>query len=229
MVGKSILKDLTSRIENSGIVSALDMIIKDQYYAGQSGEDALKESLKSMVKPYGLPLLGVGFVYFGTRWIVGKIATKVEGWRWYFKWPVKIITGLGGFILFLGGLELLTNTDYSDEAKYHERQGKRKDGVMKRVKKKQPEPSNTVESDGAGGLRRRFDDYKFQKIIGHDYDDMEAIYTTARHRDTMFPERVLSKPFIKYKRRSPHWEKFYTNKWRSNPFSKQIHVGIQYM
>lgn len=221
---KIIYDDLSERIDNLGLVSACGLAIRGEVYAGQSGEEQIKQSLKSLVKPYGMPLVGVGFIYFGSRWIIGKIAAKVEGWRWYFKWPVKVIAGLGGFILFLGGLELLSNSDYDDTTKYRKEQREHYNKLIRLAKRdlaKGGITSNTVESDGAGGLRRRIDDYKFRRLTPR-----AAIFTTDRDkgRDSRVTLQGGSDRlgYVKYHRNKPHWRKNLTHQWRSNPFKKEI-------
>ncbi len=220
----AIKDDIFERIDNEGLVSATRMAIRGEIYAGLDGEQAIKQSLKSLVKPYGLPLVGVGFIYFGSKWITGKIAAKVEGWRWYFKWPVKVIAGLGGFILFLGGLELLSNADYDGSTKYSQRQRERRDKMIRLAKRKMAErgPSNTVESDGAEGLRRRIDNYEFSKFTNHS----SAIFRTARDEGRNSRATLQSGSdglgYVKYHRNKPHWRKNKKHQWRSNPFSTEI-------
>ena len=221
----AVKDNLSERIDNEGLVSAVGIAIRGEIYAGLDGEQAIKQSLKSLVKPYGLPLVGVGFIYFGSKWIAGKIAAKVEGWRWYFKWPVKVIAGLGGFILFLGGLELLSNADYDDSTKYRQRQREISDKMIRMAKRKMAErgiSSNTVESDGAEGLRRRIDNYEFSKLTNHS----SAIFTTARDKGRNSRVTLQSGSdglgYVKYHRNKPHWRKNKTHQWRSNPFRTEI-------
>ena len=66
----AIKDDLSERIDNLGLVSACGLAIRGEVYAGQSGEEQIKQSLKSLVKPYGMPLVGVGFIYFDRRDVV---------------------------------------------------------------------------------------------------------------------------------------------------------------
>ena len=230
-----IKRDIESRFQNEGLVSAFQQTLKGEIYAGRSGEDCIKQSLKSLTKPFGLPIVGVGFIYFGSKWISGRLASKVEGWRWYFKWPVKIIVGLGGFALFLGGLELLSNGDYDETTAHNKKISKRENKLKSRAMRMQPEPSNTVESDGAGGLRRRIDDFKLKEIT-RSYDYPKAVFVTDRaysDEPNLYPmlagvtrSRGLSKyPYIKYNRQKPHWLKHTVHNWESNPFSKQIDIS----
>lgn len=200
-----------NRLENSGLVTGIIQTLNGEIYAGSDGVDCIKESLKSLVKPFGLPLVGVAFLYFGCRWVAGWAMSKIEGWRWYFKWPLKIIAGLGGFLLFLGGLELLTNDEYTeDEERYHKFKS-REEINKKRAMKQLPEPSNTVESDGAGGLRRRIDEFKLHKIHSYNSPYKEAVYITDREikPSNNWHDRKthITKPFVRYNRRKPHWEK----------------------
>lgn len=204
---------ISNRLENSGLVSGILQTLNGEIYAGRDGADCVKDSLKSLVKPFGLPLVGVAFLYFGCRWVAGWASSKIEGWRWYFKWPLKIIAGLGGFLLFLGGLELLTNDEYTeDEERYHKSKS-REEISKKRAMEKLPEPSNTVESDGAGGLRRRIDEFKLHKINSYrNYPyDREAVYITDREikpsNNWHDRRKHITKPFVRYNRRKPHWEK----------------------
>ena len=99
----------------------------------------------------------------------------------------------------------------------------------------QPEPSNTVESDGAGGLRRRIDDFKLKEIT-RSYDYPKAVFVTDRaysDEPNLYPmlagvtrSRGLSKyPYIKYNRQKPHWLKHTVHNWEDNPFSKQIDIS----
>jgi len=212
----SIRQDIVERIDNFGLISAFETTIKGEVYAGQSGEEQIKQSLKSLVKPYGMPLFGVGFIYFGTKWVIGKIAAKVEGWRWYFKWPVKVIAGLGGFILFLGGLELLSNANYDDSKEQREVSDKMIQ-LAKRKLAKSGTSSNTVESDGAEGLRRRIDNYEFSKLT-----PFSAIFTTARKGRKTLRSGSDGLGYIKYHRNKPHWRKNISHQWRSNPFRTEI-------
>jgi len=211
---------ITNRLENPGLISGIIQVFNGEIYAGRDGEDCVKESLRSLVKPFGLPLVGVAFLYFGSRWAVGWLKSKIEGWRWYFRWPLKIIAGVGGFILFLGGLELLTNEDYSENEDDYKINKARTERTKRKVMEKQPEPSNTVESDGAGGLRRRIDEFKFQAIESYgSYDTREAIYTTDREtkgKDYIYRKTHLVKPFVRYNRRKPHWGKVVVG--REGPF-----------
>jgi len=201
-----------NRLENNGLVSGIIQTLNGEIYAGRDGADCVKESLKSLVKPFGLPLVGVAFLYFGCRWVAGWAMSKIEGWRWYFKWPLKIIAGLGGFLLFLGGLELLTNDEYTeDEERYHKFKS-REEKSKKRAMEKLPEPSNTLESDGEGGLRRRIDEFKLHEInsYGSSGYDKEAVYITDREiKPSNWHNRKthMTKPFVRYNRRKPHWEK----------------------
>jgi hypothetical protein len=204
------------RLENSGLISSIVSAINGEIYAGRDGADYVKQSLKSLIKPFGLPLIGVAFLYFGSRWVVGRVMSKVEGWRWYFKWPLKIIAGVGGFIIFLGGVELLTNQDYSEDEDRYQSKKSRKEGLMKMAKRLQPEPSNTVESDGAGGLRRRIDEFKFKKFTdsipawGRYETDRNVEFADAnRHPSPSYQqERMhLRRPYVIYNRRKPHWQK----------------------
>lgn len=222
----AIKDDISERIDNLGLVSAVVDAFRGEIYTALDGEHAIKQSLKSLVKPYGLPLVGVGFIYFGSKWITGKIAAKVEGWRWYFKWPVKVIAGLGGFILFLGGLELLSNADYDETTKYRQRQREYSDKMIRLAKRKMEKSgtssSNTVESDGAEGLRRRIDKYEFSKLTNHS----SAIFTTARDKGRNSRVTLQSGSgglgYVKYHRNKPHWRKNKTHQWRSNPFRTEI-------
>tara|TARA_R100000005_G_scaffold96545_1_gene84372 strand:+ start:5648 stop:6319 length:672 start_codon:yes stop_codon:yes gene_type:complete len=200
---------IINRLENSGLIAGIIQTLNGEIYAGRDGADCVKESLKSLVKPFGLPLVGVAFLYFGCRWVAGWAMSKIEGWRWYFKWPLKIIAGLGGFLLFLGGLELLTNDEYTeDEERYHKFKS-REEIYKKRAMEKLPEPSNTVESDGAGGLRRRIDEFKLHKIHSYNSPYKEAVYITDREIKPFGSGRKAhtTKPFVRYNRRKPHWEK----------------------
>jgi len=203
-----------SRLENSGLVSGILQTLNGEIYAGRDGVDCVKDSLKSLVKPFGLPLVGVAFLYFGSRWAVGWLMSKIEGWRWYFKWPLKIIAGVGGFLLFLGGLELLTNEDYTEDEKNYLRKKRIDERTKKRAMEKLPEPSNTVESDGAGGLRRRIDEFKLHKIHSYNSPYKEAVYITDRETGDNYKRTYgygwkthITKPFVRYNRRKPHWGK----------------------
>jgi len=214
-----------NRLGNPGLISGIIQVFNGEIYAGRDGEDCVKESLRSLVKPFGLPLVGVAFLYFGSRWAVGWLMSKIEGWRWYFKWPLKIIAGVGGFIIFLGGLEMLTNDEYSEDEERYQKNKSRKERTKRQVMKELPEPSNTVESDGAGGLRRRIDEFKFDKMDAYgSYPNTgvgEALYITDREeegKDYWNSKTHLEKPFVRYNRRKPHWELV----WRRNnsPFRK---------
>ena len=199
-----------NRLENSGLVSGILQTLNGEIYAGRDGVDCVKDSLKSLVKPFGLPLVGVAFLYFGSRWAVGWLMSKIEGWRWYFKWPLKIIAGVGGFLLFLGGLELLTNEDYTEDEKNYLRKKRIDERTKKRAMEKLPEPSNTVESDGAGGLRRRIDEFKLHKINSYspwNSQDKEAVYITDRENkpSNNWHDRKthITKPFVRYNPQTP--------------------------
>jgi len=214
------------RLENNGLVAGIIQTLNGEIYAGRDGADCVKESLKSLVKPFGLPLVGVAFLYFGCRWVAGWAMSKIEGWRWYFKWPLKFIVNLGGFLLFLGGLELLTNDEYTeDEERYHKFKS-RDERSNNRAMEKLPEPSNTVESDGEGGLRRRIDEFKFKAIESYgSYDTREAIYITDRETkgDEYWRRKShIVKPFVKYNRRKPHWGKVVVK--REGPFRQTRRV-----
>ena len=218
---------IINRLENSGLIAGIIQTLNGEIYAGRDGADCVKESLKSLVKPFGLPLVGVAFLYFGCRWVAGWAMSKIEGWRWYFKWPLKIIAGLGGFLLFLGGLELLTNDEYTeDEERYHKFKS-REEINKKRAMKQLPEPSNTVESDGAGGLRRRIDEFKFHKMNSYSGSDYrEAVYITDRAEkgeDYWKSKTLLEKPFVRYNRRKPHWEMVWRRRYKTNSPFRQIH------
>ena len=103
---------------------------------------------------------------------------------------------------------------------------KRENKLKSRAMRMQPEPSNTVESDGAGGLRRRIDDFKLKEIT-RSYDYPKAVFVTDRaNSDEVTRSRGLSKyPYIKYNRQKPHWLKHTVHNWESNPFSKQIDIS----
>ena len=216
---------IDNRLSNSGLMSGILMAINGEIYAGRDGADCIKDSLKSLVKPYGLPLIGVGIIFFTSKAIVSWVSNKISGWRWYFKAPLKIITGLGGFLIFLGGLELLSNDEYTEDEENYLRK-KRIDERIKRVAMENlPEPSNTLESDGAGGLRRRIDEFKLDKInsYGSPYgrSDREAVYITDRETGHNYKygygwKTHLVNPFVRYNRRKPHWEKVQRGK-RSVP------------
>lgn len=204
---------IDNRLSNSGLMSGILMAINEEIYAGRDGADCIKDSLKSLVKPYGLPLIGVGIIFFTSKAIVSWVSNKISGWRWYFKAPLKIMAGLGGFLIFLGGLELLTNDEYTEDEENYLRK-KRIDERNKRVAmEKLPEPSNTVESDGAGGLRRRIDEFKLHKINSYspwNSQDKEAVYITDRENNSNnWHDRKthITKPFVRYNRRKPHWGK----------------------
>lgn len=201
---------IDNRLSNSGLISGMLMAIKGEIYAGRDGEDCIKDSLKSLVKPYGLPLIGVGLIFFTSKAIISWVSNKISGWRWYFKAPLQIIVSLGGFLLFLGGLELLSNDEYTeDEERYHK--FKSRDEINKRrAMEKLPEPSNTVESDGAGGLRRRIDEFRLHKIDDYGWNlNTEAVYITDREskfKNYADRKTYLRKPFVRYNRNKPHWE-----------------------
>lgn len=202
---------IDNRLSNSGLMSGILMAINGEIYAGRDGADCIKDSLKSLVKPYGLPLIGVGLIFFTSKAIVSWVSNKISGWRWYFKAPLKIIVGLGGFLLFLGGLELLSNDEYTEDEERYRKFKSRDERAKRRAMEKLPEPSNTVESDGAGGLRRRIDEFRLHKIDDYgSYDTREAVYITDREsKFENYADRKthLVKPFVRYNRRKPHWEK----------------------
>ena len=205
-----IMRGIEYRFAEEGLVSTtMDRILAGEVLQTEAGADRIKDSLKSLTAPFGLPLVGVGCVYFGSRWVVGRIASNVEGWRWYFRWPVKLILGLGGFIIFLGSLELLSDNEYSDNKHRNDAKERSMDYKKEKLRRLHPEPSNTVESDGAGGLRRRIDDFKYDGMDGFS----RAIFKTGREEKS-----TLDWPFIKYNRRKPHWQKNTVRKWRSSPF-----------
>ena len=206
------LAEIFDRKDSWGLV---DAVIEGGMYPSGSQKQVIINSFKSLFYPKALPL-AVFLVGSATTVKVVNLALNklgVADWRWYFRWPVKIvgvaITTVVGVVL----LELVTNQDFdSDSQKAGERQR-----VRRKAYEMLPEPRNTIESDGAGGLRRRIDEFKIKEINFGRYHDGTVTYTTDLDEDTSESGYYLKSPYIKYNRRKPHWEKIYRrtnrNKW----------------
>jgi len=216
------LAEVFDRKDSFGLV---DAVIGDNI--GGRDVDWIINSFKSLFYPKALPL-AVFLVGSATTVMVVSLALNklgVADWRWYFRWPVVIGGVAIATVVWATLLELVTDQHFdSDPEENPSWTTEKRERVRRIAYEELPEPSNIIESDGAGGLRRRINEFKIKEIDWATFPggmiNATVTYTTDLHKDTSQSDYYLKSPYIKYKRRKPHWEKNWSrinrNKWVKN-------------
>jgi len=147
-------------------------------------------ALQSLLYPKAMPLAVFLIGSYSTLRLMSFIKRGFSEWKWYFRWPINVAMGIGGFLIIGELLERVSDDSFDRED--FQKQQKRNQALKQEVQRKKdtpPAPLNRIFTSGTG-LERKLIRWEWD---GEDWEINQGLRWVGRP------------PYVRYMRNSPHW------------------------